>query len=108
MKKLILTVSVGLLLMGCSTTQQRTAYNTIFTVESTATTAVQTYYGLVLQGTVSTNGVPIVSKAFNDLQAAASLAEVTSEQGSNALASASLVLEASSLGALISNLETNK
>jgi uncharacterized protein YcfL len=108
MKKLIVSSLSLILFIGCSTTQQRTTYNTIFTVEQTATTAVQIYYGLVLEGKVSTNGVPTISKAFNDFQSAASLATITAEQGTNALAPASLILEASSLGQLITNVETNK
>lgn len=94
--------------VGCSTAAKRTTYNTIATVEQTATVAVDSYYGLVLRGMLPTNSVPTVSKAFNDLQAAGLLAAITSQNGTNALAPASLVLEASQLGALIKTIESNK
>jgi hypothetical protein len=105
MKKLIL--GLGLVAVaGCTTPQQTTAYTTIATVEQTATVAVDGYYALVLKGVVSTNNVPIVSKAFNDLQAAGMLAATTAQAGTNSLAPSNLVLEASQLGTLIQSLET--
>jgi hypothetical protein len=104
----IAALLVSAFIIGCTTVSQRATYNTIATVEQTATLAVDDYYGLVIKGTVSTNGVPSVSKAFNDLQAAGMLAAVTAQQGTNALAPASLVLEASQLGTLITTLETTK
>ena len=90
---------------GCSTTAQRTAFNTIATVEQTATLGVDDYFTLVIQNKVPTNGVPAVSKAFNDLQAAGKLAASASEAGTNALAPGSLVIEAGNLGTLITTLE---
>ena len=93
---------------GCNTASQRTAYNTIFTIEQTATVAVDDYYTLVLKGQLSTNGVPQVSKAYNDLQASVNLAIAVSQSGTNALAPANLVIEASKLGALISQLKLQK
>ena len=108
MKNLFIALCLTVAIVGCTTTSQRTAYNTLFTVESAATTSVDTYYGLVLKGTVSTNGVPQVSKAYNDLQAACALAAITAQNGTNALAPASIVMEASQLGTLITTLETTK
>lgn len=107
-KTLLLTILVSIIVVGCTTSSQRTTYNTIATVEQTATLAVDDYYKLVIKGTVSTNGVPTVSKAFNDLQVTGQLAAVTAENGTNALAPASLVLEASQLGVLITTFESNK
>ena len=106
--KLIPTLALSLLVSGCTSTSQRTTYNTIATVEQTATVAVDDYYTLVLQSKLSTNGVPEVSKAFNDLQAAAVLATSVAQNGTNNLAPANLVLEASQLGTLITTLESNK
>ena len=110
MKRILSTIIVAcalsLAIVACNTTQQQTAYNTIYTIEQTATVGVNTYYALVIKGTVPTNGVPAVSKAFNDLQAACALAAAASQAGSNALATSNLVVEASSLGALIQALET--
>ena len=92
-------------IVGCSSSSQRTAYNTIFSVEQTATLAVDDYFTLVIKGTVTTNGVPIVAKGFNDLQAAVRLAAAASEYGTNALAPSSLIVEATALGSLIQNIE---
>lgn len=105
MKKSLIGLSL-LVVAGCTTSQQTTAYTTIATVEQTATVAVDGYYSLVLKGIVTTNSVPIVSKAFNDLQAAGMLAATTAQAGTNALAPSSLILEASQLGTLITSLET--
>jgi hypothetical protein len=105
MKKSLIGLSL-LVVAGCTTSQQTTAYTTIATVEQTATVAVDGYYSLVLKGIVTTNSIPIVSKAFNDLQAAGTLAAAASQAGANALATSNLVVEASSLGALIQTLES--
>jgi len=110
MKKLILSVLLvaTISVVGCKTTSQRTAYNTIATIEQTATLAVDDYYTLVIQGKINANGVPIVSKAYNDLQAAGLLAATVAQNGTNALAPASLIIEASQLGALITTVENTK
>jgi len=92
-------------IVGCSTASQRPAYNTIFSVEQTATLAVDDYFKLVIKGTLTTNGVPAVAKGFNDLQAAGRVAAAVSESGTNALAPASLIIEATALGSLIQNIE---
>jgi hypothetical protein len=98
--------ALSVAIVACTTTQQVTAYNSINTVEQTATLAVNDYFALVIKGTVPTNGVPMVAKAYNDLQAAGALAAAASQAGGNALAASNLVVEASSLGALITALET--
>ena len=106
MKTKILLLVFGLaLIVGCNTTQQRVAYNTIATIEQTATLAVDDYFTLVINGTIKTNSVPVVSKSFNYLQAAGKLAADASESGTNALAPSSLVIEATDLGNLISTVE---
>ncbi len=108
MKKILASLILCAVLVGCTSTSQRTAYNTIASVEQIATVTVDDYYTLVLQGRLSTNGVPAVSKAFNSLQAAAALAATASKAGTNALASDSLILEASQLGVLINAVKTQK
>lgn len=92
-------------IVGCSSSSQRTAYNTIYSVEQTATLAVDDYFTLVIKGTLTTNGVPIIAKSYNDLQAAGKLAETASAAGANALAPSSLILEAADLGTLITTIE---
>ena len=70
-------------------------------MEQTATVAVDDYYTLVIQGKVSTNGVPTISKAYDSLQQAVQLAVTSTQAGTNALAPGNIVLEASQLGTLI-------
>ena len=108
MKKLVLSLGLIVAIVGCSTTAQRTAYNTISSIDATATVAVDGYYTLVLQGKVPTNSVPAVSKAYNELKLAEQVAETASQAGTNALAPANLILEASQLGTLIQTIETTK
>lgn len=93
---------------GCNTTQQTAAFNTIFTVEQTATSTVDAYYALVIKGTIPTNSVPQVSKAFNELQAACTLAAATAENGTNALAPTQLQAELADLTSLIGSLTPTK
>src|ERR1017187_4984177 len=104
MKKLIIGLGL-IILVGCTTPQQRVVYNTIATVEQTATLAVDDYFTLVINGTVTTNGVPVIAKSFNSFQKAAKLAADADEAGTNALASSSLILEATDLGSLITQIE---
>lgn len=101
----ICAMTVALIATSCTTSSQRTAYTTIFSVEQTATATVDGYFALVIKGTLTTNSVPLVSKSFNDLQAACKIAADASEFGTNALAPASLTIEAADLGTLINNIE---
>ncbi len=77
-------------LPGCSTAQQRTGYNTIATLEASATAAVDGYFLLVVKGVVPTNGVPVVSKDYNLFQGGAKVAVDLVQNNTNALAPASL------------------
>lgn len=94
--------------IGCKSPPDRIAYNTIASVEQTASVAVDGYYSLVIQGTVKTNGLPDVSLKFNQLQAAATVAANVGSAGTNSLAPAALVQELADLTAFISTLETKK
>ena len=104
MKRLLITLCV-IGLVGCTTGTQRTGYNTIFSVEQTATTAVDGYYALVIKGVVTTNSVPMVSQRFNQLQMACTLAADATQAGTNALASATLMQEESDLINLVNALK---
>jgi hypothetical protein len=86
-----LSIVVAAILMGCNTSQQTTAYNTIYSLEKSTTAAYTGYIDLVIQGTVSTNALPVVSKAYNNFQAAAATATDAANFSTNALAPASLV-----------------
>ena len=101
----MLAVAVG---MGCTTSSQRTAYNSIYTVEQAANTAVDGYYTWVIKGLLPTNDVPTVAARFNQLQAACTLAAATTQAGTNAVAPATLTLELTDLVTFIGTLETKK
>lgn len=93
MKKLLLSLSIGILLIGCTTSQQTTTFNTITSLEQTTHAAYAGYLNLVLSGNVRTNDVPQVSKIYNDFQAAAALAITLNQANTNALAPSNLVDE---------------
>lgn len=86
---------------GCSTSQQTTAYQTLYGLESGATAAYSAYTGLVIKGTVATNDVPKVSRAFNTFQLAMLPALDAVQYSTNALAPANLIQESSDLINLI-------
>ena len=92
--------------LGCSTTGQRTAYNSIFTVQQTASVAVDGYYDLVIKGIVPTNNLPQVALRYNQLRKACLVAATTAEAGTNAIAPAALTAELTSLTAFILSLES--
>lgn len=72
---------------GCkSPTTQKLAVQTLFTVHKTADAALDGYLDLVIKGLVATNGVPRVSKAYNDFQSAYNAAVVVVAMNTNATA----------------------
>lgn len=99
-----LAVPLAIVTTGCHTPPQRTAYNSIFSVEQTASAAVDGYYAAVIHGQARTNEVPKVSAAFNDLQAACTLAASVDRAGTNAIAPAALTTELLQLTSLIATL----
>lgn len=101
---LALALAAGLVETGCTTSSQRTAYNSIATVEGTASTAVDGYYALVIRGVVPTNQVPVVSQRFNQLQAGLKIAAAASQLGTNSVAPENLVQESLDLIAFVSTL----
>lgn len=87
--------------VGCNTTQQRTAYTTLAAVEMTTTATVDGYYLATIKGLASTNGIPQVSRAYNDFQKAFVLAVDLVQNNTNALAPAALVQEGSDVVSLV-------
>ena len=81
MKKLntLAVICAVVFLIGC-TTASRTIYNTLASVQVTTSGAYSAYLDLVVQGKVSTNSVPLVSKDYTIYQnvwnAAVSVAEL--------------------------------
>lgn len=78
------------LIQGCTTSQQRIAFNTIGSLETTTTAAVDGYFLAVAKGGVSTNGVPAVSRDYNKFQGGVLVALDIVQNNTNALAPASL------------------
>lgn len=101
MKRLLLTLTFAFslatvlittshVLTGCTTSAQRTAFNTISSVETTTTAAVDGYFTLVIKGSLPTNGVSQVSKAYNKFQGGLLVALDLVQNNTNALAPSSL------------------
>lgn len=97
----VLGLWLALIFIGCTTNQQATAVKTLGTLESTATAAIDQYYAGVLKGTITTNSMPKVSKAYNDFQAAMVLAVSLVQNNTNALAPSDLIQEGADLVNLI-------
>lgn len=99
MKKLLsligATIIGAVIITGCSTSQQRTIYNTLASTEAAAQATTTGYFTAAAKGLADTNGIPQVSKAFNDFQAVMQVAVVVAQNNSNALAPANVVQELS-------------
>lgn len=94
--------------IGCATNSQRTTFNTIASVEATASAALDAYDQAVISKKITTNSVPQVSEAFNALQQAATLAAAVDQSGTNALAPSALSAELTQFVTLISTLVPTK
>ena len=105
MKFTFAIIAASLLLCGCQTPVQRTAYNTISTVEQAATLAVNGYYALVIKGVVPTNAVPEVSAIYNKIQADGQIAAAAAQGGVSATATPDMLLNLGSLTSLIATLQ---
>lgn len=110
MKPLVITLSLifTIIVIGCNTTQQGKTLNSLSTLEQATTAAYDSYITLVVKGSVGTNDVPTVSKAFNDFQAAMVLATVAVQANTNALAPQNLIDESVAVINLISTIEGKK
>lgn len=82
---------------GCNTTQQRVAFNTLGSVESTATAGVDNYYLAAAKGLAPTNGIPKVTSLYNKFQADMQVAVLVAQNNTNALAPTNIVAEAGAL-----------
>lgn len=88
-----LFVVSGALVTGCNTSQQKVAYNTIYSVEKGVTASYDGYLDTVITGKTPTNSVPAVSKAYNHFQGGVLIALDAVQFNTNALAPANLVQE---------------
>jgi hypothetical protein len=78
---------------GCTTTQTRYAYNSLYTVEHVTHDAYSGYIDSVIARQTSTNGVPQVSSVYNKFQASFLVVLSAAQFNTNALAPASLEQE---------------
>ena len=100
--KILASILALALVSGCSTTTQTNTYNALASIEATADVAYNNYVAQVIKGTVPTNSLPAVSKAYNDLHAAVNVAATLDQSGTNVLVSTNLTAELTSLVNLIS------
>jgi hypothetical protein len=105
---LFLLLSCPAFLPGCTTNQQRIAYNTLDSVEQSTTAALDTYDTLVITGALPTNGVPQVSAAFTKFQASFLIALDAAQFNTNAIAPPALAVEAQDVINLINTWKANK
>lgn len=73
-------------LIGCAS-QQRVTYNTLASVQVATTGAYSSYLDLVIQGKVTTNSVPTVSKDYDIFQTVWNGAVVVARWATNSPAS---------------------
>ena len=101
---LALFALIILILSGCVGGPQRTAFNTISSLELTAQKGVDAFFSWSIEHQ-STNGVHEVSVKFNEFQDSAKIAAQTLQAGTNALAPGNLVNELTQLNILINQLK---
>lgn len=110
MKKITIGLSIMvsclafLLISGCTTSQQRAAFNTIATVQVVTVGAYDGYLSGVVSGAFPTNDVPKVSQKFNVFQAATLVALDAVEYNTNAIAPPYLSLVSTDLLNLINTI----
>jgi NAD/NADP transhydrogenase beta subunit len=91
--------ALALSITACNTTQQRTVFTTLGSLESTATAGVDGYFLAAVKGLADTNGIPKVSALYNKFQVDMQAAVLLAQNNTNALATTNLVAEA---GAMLS------
>lgn len=88
--KILAAVFAVALIVGCAS-QSRTVYNTLASVQATTMQAYDVYLDQVVKGQVKTNGVPAVSRVFNDFQLTWSAAVAAAQWNTNAVATPAVV-----------------
>ena len=101
----MLLLTAGFLVAGCTSTQQRVAFNTLYSVEQSTTAALNSYDTLVIKGSVPTNDVPQISAAYNTFQAAFLVALDAAQFNTNAIAPPALIVEGQDVVNLITTIQ---
>ncbi len=102
---LLMSVLSSGVVLGCKSTPQTITYNSIYSVEKATTGAYDGYVDAVISGSVSTNGLPRVSRAYNKFQASVAVALDACQFNTNALAPDSLLTESGDVINLINQLK---
>lgn len=98
---------VALLFAGCATQQiQTTAFKTISAVDQGAKAMYGGYIVAAYKGFASTNQIPQITHIYQQIENDCVFAAITSQAGTNALATSNLQSELSSLSTAISSAET--
>jgi len=106
MKKLLASLGlVAIVAIGCTTTQQQTTFNTLYSLEHVTVATYDGYLDTVIKGQTSTNSVPQVSKAYNTFQASYLVALDAAQYNTNALAPNSLLVESQDVINLINTVK---
>jgi len=102
LKLLWSTLLAAGLFIACNTNQQHIAYTTLYGLEQGVSAAYSSYLNLVIKGSLPTNDVPKVSKAFNTFQASSLVALDAVQFDTNAIAPPNLITEGQDVIHLIS------
>lgn len=94
------------MLTGCSTPQQRIAFNSLATVQTVTVAAYDGYAAGVVRGTIPADDLSKVSRRFDQFQAAFTVALDAVQYNTNALAPESLQMLSTDLLNLITQLST--
>ena len=100
--------TVAIPLAGCKSptvSQQRQTFNTVWSVAQTVDTSYRTYLDLVITGQLKTNGVPKVSRAYNDFQTTLKLTLAVVVVNTNAQPPAELISRAGNFTTVLTSVK---
>lgn len=89
------------ILVGCTTSQQRIAANTLSATHDVVQGGVEGYFLATAKGLAPTNGIPAVAGAYNKFQTVYVVAVDLAQNNTNALAPANVLQEATDVAAVI-------
>lgn len=107
---LVLTASTltTIALTGCKSPPDRIAYNTIGSIDATATKAYDGLADEAIQFKVSSNDLRTASVVYDDLHKSLYLAAVTASEGTNSIAPANLLSNSLAFAQLVLTIEQKK
>lgn len=103
MKKLIAIAALVIAVTACNTTQQRITYNTLGSLETLATAAVDNYDKAAIQGLAPRDKVPLVGAAYNRFQASMVLAVDVAHNDTNAAADINITRDLNDFFAVVNS-----